>query len=61
MEGPIRVKEIGDMALEMSAAQTSPKLDKLSYKAVLRILSLFPRKKMNTKIVDNFVAHNLEC
>jgi hypothetical protein len=26
----------------------------------LEILSSFPRKKMNTKVKDNFVAHNLD-
>jgi hypothetical protein len=60
MEGPIRVKELGDMAPEMPAAQTSPKSDRLSFEAVLRILSLFPRKPMSTKVEDNFVAHNLD-
>jgi hypothetical protein len=58
MEGPIRVKELGDMAPVMSAAQTSPKSDRLSLEAVLGILSSFPRKAMNTKVEDNFVAHN---
>jgi hypothetical protein len=60
MEGPIRVKELGDMASEMPGAQTSPKSDRLSSEAVFGILSSFPRKAMNTKVEDNFVAHNLE-
>jgi hypothetical protein len=51
MEGPIRVKELGNMAPEMPAAQTSPKSDKLSS---------FPRKQMNTKVGDNFMEHNLD-
>jgi len=60
MEGPIRVKELGDMAPEIPAAQTSPKSDRFSSEAVLGILSLFPRKEMSTKVGDNFVAHNLD-
>jgi hypothetical protein len=47
------------MTPEMSA-QTSPKSDTLSFKAVLGILSSFPRKLMNTKVGYNFVAHNLD-
>jgi hypothetical protein len=60
MEGPIRVKELGDMAPKMPAAQTSPKSDKLSSEAVLGILSLFPRKAKSTKVEYNFMAHNLD-
>jgi len=60
MEGPIRVKELGDMAPEIPAAQTSPESDRFSSEAVLGILSSFPRKAMNTKVGDNFVAHNLD-
>jgi hypothetical protein len=60
MEGPIRVKELGDMTPEMPAAQTSPKSDRLFSEAVLGILSLFSRKPMNTEVGDNFVAHNLD-
>jgi hypothetical protein len=60
MEGPIQVKELGDMAPEMSVAQTSLKSDRLSSEAVLGILSSFPRKPMNTKVGDNFVVHNLD-
>jgi hypothetical protein len=43
----------------MTATQTSLKSDGLSSEAVLGILSSFPRKPMNTKLGDNFVAHNL--
>jgi hypothetical protein len=60
MEGPMLVKELGDMAPEMPAAQTSPKSDRLSSETVLGILSSFPRKPMNTKVEDNFMAHNLD-
>ena len=60
MEGPIRVKELGDMPPEMPAAQTSPKSDTLSSEVVLGFLSSFPRKEMNTRVEDNFVAHNLD-
>jgi hypothetical protein len=60
MEIPIWVKELGDMASEMPAAQTSPKSDRLSFEAVLGILSSFLRKAVNTKVEDNFVAHNLD-
>jgi hypothetical protein len=48
------------MAPEMPAAQTSPKSDRLSSEAILGILSLFPRKAMNTKVDDTLVAHNLD-
>jgi hypothetical protein len=44
----------------MPAVQTSLKSDRLSSKAVLGILSSFSRKAMNTKVGDNFVAHNLD-
>ena len=60
MEGPIRIKELGDMDPEIPAAQISPKSDRLSSEAVLGILSSFSRKPMNTKVGDNFVAHNLD-
>jgi hypothetical protein len=60
MEGPIRVKELGDMASEMPAAQTSSKSDRFSSEALFRILSSFPRKTMNTKVEDNFMAHKLD-
>jgi hypothetical protein len=60
MEGPIRVKELGDMASEMPAAQTSSKSDRFSSEALFGILSSFPRKTMNTKVEDNFMAHKLD-
>jgi hypothetical protein len=60
MEGPIRVKELGDMAPEMPAMHTSLKSDRLSSEAVLGILSSFPRKLMNTKVEDNFMEHNMD-
>jgi hypothetical protein len=60
MGGPIQVKELGDMAPEMLAAQTSPKSDRLYFEAVLGILSSFPRKVMNIKVENNFVAHKLD-
>jgi hypothetical protein len=60
VEGSIRVKELGNMAPEISAAQISPKSDRLSSEAVLEILSSFSRKAMNTKVGDNFVAHDLD-
>jgi hypothetical protein len=60
VEGPIRFKELGDMTPEMPTAQTSPKADRLSSEAILGILSSFPRKAMNTRVADNFVAHNLD-
>jgi hypothetical protein len=59
MEGPIRVKEVGDMAPEMPGVQTSMESDRLSSEAVLGILSLFPSKAMNTKVEDNFMAQHL--
>jgi hypothetical protein len=60
MEDLVRVNELGDMLPEMPAAQTSSKSDRLSSEAVLGILSSFPMKEMNTKVEDNFVAHNLD-
>jgi hypothetical protein len=60
MEGPIRIKELGDMAPKIPAMKINPKSDKLSSKVVLEILSSFARKAMSTKVVDNFVAHNLD-
>jgi hypothetical protein len=48
------------MAPEMPVVQTNPKSDRLSSEAVLGILSSFPRKPMNAKVGDNFVAHNLD-
>jgi hypothetical protein len=49
------------MAPKMPAAQTSSKSDRLCSEAVFWILSSFSRKPMNTKVGDNFVAHNLDA
>jgi hypothetical protein len=46
VEGPIRVKELGDIAPEMSVAQTSPKSNTLSSEAVFRDL-IFVSKETN--------------
>jgi hypothetical protein len=48
------------MTPEIPAAQKSPKSDRLYSEALLGILSSFSRKPMNTKVGDNFVAHNLD-
>jgi hypothetical protein len=50
MESPIRTKELRDMTPEIPVAQTSLKSDRLSFEAVLGILSSFSRKPMNTKV-----------
>jgi hypothetical protein len=60
VEGPIRIRELGDKAPEIPAAQSVRNQNRLSSKADLEILSSFPRKTMNIKVEDNFVAHNLE-
>jgi hypothetical protein len=60
VEGPIRIRELGDMASEISAAQSVRNQNRLSSKADLEILSSFPKKEMNTKVEDNFVVHNLD-
>jgi hypothetical protein len=60
VEGPIRIRELGDIAPEISAAQSVRNQNRLSSKADLEILSSFVRKEMNTKVEDNFVAHNLD-
>jgi hypothetical protein len=60
VEGPIRIREIGDMTPEIPAAQSIRYHNKLSSKADLEILSSFPRKEIKTKVEDNFVAHNLD-
>jgi hypothetical protein len=59
VEGPIWIRELGDMPPEIPAAQSVRNQNRLSSKADLEILSSFPRKEMNTKVEDNFVAHNL--
>jgi predicted PolB exonuclease-like 3'-5' exonuclease len=58
MEGPIRVKELGDMTPEIPAAQSVRNQNRLSSKADLEILSLFSRKEMNTKVGGNFMPYN---
>jgi hypothetical protein len=60
VEGPIRIRELGDIAPEIPAAQSVRNQNKLSSKADLEILSSILRQKMNTKVEDNFVAHNLD-
>jgi hypothetical protein len=57
VEGPIRIRELGDIAPEIPAAQSVQNQNRLSSKADLEILSSFLRKEMNTKVEDNFVAH----
>jgi hypothetical protein len=48
------------MAPEIPVAQSVRNQNRLSFKADLGILSLFPRKEMNAKVDDNFMAHNLD-
>jgi hypothetical protein len=48
------------MAPEIPAVQSVRNQNRLSSKADLEILSSFPRKAMNTKVEDNFLAHNLD-
>jgi hypothetical protein len=48
------------MAPEIPAAHSVRNQNRLSSKADLEILSSFPCKEMNTKVEDNFVAHNLD-
>jgi hypothetical protein len=58
VEGLIRIRELGDMTLEISAAQSVRNQNRLSSKADLEILFSFPRKAMNTKVGGNFVPYN---
>jgi hypothetical protein len=60
VEDPIRIRELGDMAHEIPAAQSVRNQNRLSSKDDLEILSSFPRKEMNTKVEHNFMAHNLD-
>jgi hypothetical protein len=60
VEGLIRIRELGDIAPEIPAAQSVRNQNRLSSKADLEILSSFLRKEINTKVEDNFVAHNLD-
>jgi hypothetical protein len=59
VEGPIRIRELGDMPPEIPTAQSVRNQNRLSSKADLEILSSFPRKEMNKKVEDNFMAHNM--
>jgi hypothetical protein len=45
---------------EIPAAQSVRNQIRLSSKDDLEILSSFPRKEINTKVEDNFAAHNLD-
>jgi hypothetical protein len=58
MEGPIRVKEIGDMTPEIPVAQSVRNQNRLSSKANLEILSSFSRNEMNTKVGGHFMPYN---
>jgi hypothetical protein len=58
VEGPIWIRELGDIATEIPAAQSVRNQNRLSSKTDLEILSSFSRKGMNTKVEDNFVSHN---
>jgi hypothetical protein len=58
VEGPIQVKELGDMTPEISVAQSIRNQNRLSSKADLEILSSFPRKAMINKVGGNFVPYN---
>jgi hypothetical protein len=60
VEGPIRIRELGDIAPEIPAAQLVRNQNRLFSKADFEILSSFLRKEMNTKVEDNFVAHNMD-
>jgi hypothetical protein len=57
VEGPIRTRELGDITLEIPAAQSVRNQNRLSSKADLEILSSFPKKEMNTKVGENFVPY----
>jgi hypothetical protein len=48
------------MSPEIPAAQLVRNQNRLSSKTDLEVLSSFPRKEINTKVEDNFVAHNLD-
>jgi hypothetical protein len=58
VEGPIRIRELGDMTLEILVVQSVRNQNKLSSKADLEIVSSFPKKEMNTKVGGNFVPYN---
>jgi hypothetical protein len=48
------------MSPKIPAMQSVRNQNRLSSRADLEILSSFPRKEMNAKVEDNFVAHNLD-
>jgi hypothetical protein len=58
VEGPIRVKEVGDMTPEIPVAQSVQNQNRLSSNADLEILSSFPKRGMTTKVGENFVPYN---
>jgi hypothetical protein len=58
VEGPIRIRELGDMTLEIPTVQSVRNQNRLSSKADLEILSSFPKKEMNTTVGGNFVPYN---
>jgi hypothetical protein len=57
VEGPIRTRELGDITLEIPAAQSVRNQNRLSSKADLEILSSSPKKEMNTKVGENIVPY----
>jgi hypothetical protein len=59
-EGPILIRELGDIAPEIPATQSVRNQNRFSFKADLETLSSFLRNEMNTKLEYNFVAHNLD-
>jgi hypothetical protein len=61
VEGPIRIRELGDIAPEIPAVQSVRNHNRLSSKADLEILSSFLRKEMRTKVEEKFVTHNLDA
>jgi hypothetical protein len=60
VEGPIRIRELRAIAPEIPAAQSVRNQNRLSSETDLEILYSFLRKEMNTKVEDNFVAHNMD-
>jgi hypothetical protein len=59
VEGPIRIRELEDIAPEIPSGQSVRNQNRLSSNADLENLSSFLRKEMNTKVEYNFVAHNM--
>jgi hypothetical protein len=60
VEGPIRIREVRDIAPEIPVAQSVRNHNRLSSKTDLEILSSFLKEEMNTNVEDNFAAHNLD-